>query len=146
MAELKTKKNTASVAEFIAAVANDTRREDAKAMLKLMQKITGKQPRMWGTNIIGFDEYHYKYASGHEGDMCMIGFSPRASALTLYVLPMAFGGGQELQQLLARLGKHKAGKGCLYINKLADVDIKVLDTIIRTAYAWMQQNYPPRKG
>src|SRR5688572_1099594 len=86
MAELKTQKNAASVDEFIAAVTNDTRREDAKAVLKLMQKVTGKKPRMWGSNIVGFDEYHYRYESGHEGDMCVIGFSPRASALTLYVL------------------------------------------------------------
>jgi hypothetical protein len=137
MAELKTKKNAASIEEFIAAVANDTRREDATAVLKLMQKVTGKKPRMWGPSIIGFDEYHYRYDSGHEGDMCMIGFSPRTSALTLYTLP-AFDG---REQLLSQLGKHKAGKGCLYINKLADVDLKVLETIVRTAYKWMQQHH-----
>jgi len=136
MAEIKTRKNAASIEEFIAAVANDTRREDAEAVLKLMQKVTGKKPRMWGPTIIGFDEYHYRYDSGHEGDMCMIGFSPRASALTLYTLP-AFDGREEL---LSNLGKHKEGKGCLYINKLADVDLKVLETIIRTAYQWMQQH------
>jgi hypothetical protein len=136
MAELKTQKNDASVEEFIAAVANDSRREDAKAVLKLMQKVTGKKPRMWGGSIVGFDEYHYRYASGHEGDMCMIGFSPRASALTLYVLPDF----DDKQELLHKLGKHKTGKGCLYINRLADVDMKVLETIIRTAYAWMKQH------
>lgn len=135
MAELKTRKNAASVEEFIAAVENDTRREDAKAVLKLMQKVTGKKPRMWGSNIVGFDEYHYRYASGHEGDMCVIGFSPRAAALTLYVLADF----DEKQELLQKLGKHKTGKGCLYINKLADVDVKVLETIIRTTYAWMKQ-------
>jgi hypothetical protein len=136
MAEIKTRKNAASVDEFIATVANDTRREDAKTVLKLMQKVTGKKPKMWGSNIIGFDEYHYKYKSGHEGEMCMIGFSPRASALTLYTLH-EFAGQEEL---LKQLGKHKRGQGCLYINRLADVDLKILETIIRTAYAWMQQN------
>ncbi|MES2623862.1 MAG: DUF1801 domain-containing protein [Pseudomonadota bacterium] len=136
MAEIKTKKNTASVAEFIANVTNDTRREDASTVLKLMQKVTGKQPKMWGPSIVGFDEYHYRYESGHEGDMCMIGFSPRVSALTLYTLP-AFEGRKEL---LSQLGKHKEGKGCLYISKLADVDLNVLETIIRAAYTWMQQN------
>jgi hypothetical protein len=137
MAEIKTKKNTASVEEFIAAVADDTRREDAKVVLKLMQKVTGKKPRMWGPSIIGFDEYHYKYASGHEGEMCMIGFSPRAAALTLYTLH----GFEGRDELLRQLGKHKTGKGCLYINRLTDVDLKVLETIIRTAYAWMQLHH-----
>lgn len=136
MAELKTQKNTASVEEFLAAVANEGRREDARAVLKLMQKITGKKPCMWGPSIVGFDQYHYRYASGHEGDMCMIGFSPRASALTLYVLP----GFDDKQELLQQLGKHKTGKGCLYISKLADVDMKVLEKIIRAAYAWMKQH------
>ena len=137
MAELKTKKNTASVDEFIGSVANDTHREDARAVLKLMQKVTGKKPRMWGSSIVGFDEYHYRYDSGHEGDMCMIGFSPRAAALTLYTLPDFEG----KEALLAKLGKHKTGKGCLYINRLTDVDSKVLEEIIRAAYEWMQTTH-----
>jgi hypothetical protein len=91
-----------------------------------------------GTVIAGFDEYHYKYASGHEGDMCMIGFSPRAQALTLYMMP----GFASKEELLRKLGKHKTGKGCLYINKLADVDLQVLEQMLRDAYAWMKQKYP----
>jgi hypothetical protein len=137
MAEVKTRKTAASVDDFIAAVTNETRREDARTVLKLMQKVTGKKPKMWGGSIVGFDEYHYRYETGHEGDICMIGFSPRASALTLYTLADF----AERDALLKQLGKHKTGKGCLYINKLADVDLKVLETIVRTAYAWMQQNH-----
>lgn len=138
MAELKTKKNDSSVTGFLNAVANETRREDSHVLLKLMQKVTGKKPKMWGGSIVGFDEYHYKYDSGHEGDICMVGFSPRAAALTLYVLP----GFDSEDALLKQLGKHKRGKGCLYVNKLADVDQKVLEQIVRGAYAWMQQRYP----
>lgn len=136
MAEPKTRKNTASVDEFIESVANATRRDDAWTVLRLMRKVTGKKPRMWGASIIGFDEYHYRYESGHEGDMCMIGFSPRASALTLYILPDF----KERAELLGKLGKHKEGKGCLYISKLADVDLEVLEEIISSAYAWMRKN------
>ena len=136
MAELKTKKNTASVDEFIAGVGDETRREDARTVLNIMQKVTGKEPRMWGSSIVGFDEYHYRYDSGHEGDMCVIGFSPRASALTLYTLADFDG----KEGLLAKLGKHKTGKGCLYIKRLSDVDGKVLEAIIREGYKWMKAN------
>lgn len=138
MAELKTKVNDASVTDFLNAVSNDVRREDSFTVLKLMQKVTGKKPKMWGGSIVGFDEYHYKYATGHEGDMCMVGFSPRANALTLYVLPCL---GNE-ESLLKKLGKHKRGKGCLYINKLADVDMTVLQELIKEAYTCMQARYP----
>lgn len=136
MAEIKTRKTAASVADFIAAVPNATRRADAQAVVKLMQKVTGKKPKLWGPTIIGFDEYHYRYASGHEGDMCMLGFSPRGSALVLYVLC-----GGDVDALLPQLGKHKRGKGCLYINRLADVDMKVLEELVRKAYAWMQKTH-----
>ncbi len=137
MAELKTRKNAASVTEFLEAVANEQRRADAFAVLKLMQKATGKKPKMWGGAIVGFDEYHYRYESGHEGDMCMIGFSPRSNALVLYTLP----GASEEETLLKQLGKHKRGKGCLYINKLSDVDLTVLEKLLRTAYACMQDRH-----
>lgn len=137
MAELKTKKNAASVTEFLDAVANEQRRSDAFALLKLMQKATGKKPKMWGGSIVGFDEYHYRYDSGHEGDMCMIGFSPRSSAMVLYTLP----GADEEAALLKQLGKHKRGKGCLYISKLSDVDLAVLEKLMRTAYASMKQRH-----
>lgn len=136
MAELKTKKTELSVADFIAAVPNETRRADAQVVLKMMQKVTGKKPKMWGPTIIGFDEYHYRYESGHEGDMCMVGFSPRSSALVLYVLC-----GDEAGKYLAKLGKHKHGKGCLYINKLADVDLKVLEQLVESSYRWMRKQH-----
>jgi hypothetical protein len=138
VAEIKTKKNAASVTDFLDAVANEARRADARAVLKLMKKATGKQPKMWGGAIVGFDEYHYKYASGHEGDMCMVGFSPRSSALVLYTL--AGSAGED--ELLKKLGKHKRGKGCLYINKLADVDLGVLEQLVRESHAFMQARYP----
>lgn len=134
---IKTQVTEASVTDFLNTVADDTRRTDCFAVAKLMQKITGKKPKMWGGAIVGFDQYHYRYESGHEGDMCMIGFSPRANALTLYVLHDI----PQREALLARLGKHKTGKGCLYINKLADIDLKVLETLIRTSYQWIKAKY-----
>ncbi len=136
MAEIKTKKTAIDVADFIAAVPNETRRADAQVVLKMMQKVTGKKPKMWGPTIVGFDEYHYRYDSGHEGNMCMTGFSPRGTALVLYVLV-----GDEVDALLPKLGKHKRGKGCLYVNKLADVDLKVLEQLMRAAYAWMLKKH-----
>jgi hypothetical protein len=138
MAEIKTKLNAASVTDFLESVANEGRRADAKVVLKLMKKVTGKPARMWGGSIVGFDQYHYQYASGHEGEMCMLGFSPRAGALTLYLLL----GYEKEAALLEKLGKHKRSKGCLYINKLADVDLKVLEEMMREAYALMQAKYP----
>jgi hypothetical protein len=141
MAEIKTKKTAVSVADFIAAVPNESRRADAQAVLKLMQKVTGKKPKMWGPTIIGFDEYHYQYDSGHEGDMCMIGFSPRGSALVLYVLCA-----DDAEKYLQKLGKHKRGKGCLYVNKLADVDLKVLEQLADSSYRWMLKKYPKQKS
>jgi hypothetical protein len=135
--QAKTKPSQTSVADFLDGVEGETRRADAKAVLQLMRKITGKQPKMWGPSIIGFDQYHYKYDSGHEGDICMIGMSPRAQALTLYVLHDY----PQKEALLAQLGKHKTGKGCLYINKLADVDMQVLEQLINTAYQWMKSKY-----
>lgn len=133
----KTLKNTASVKEFIAAVSNEGRRLDAEVILKLMKRITGKPAKMWGPSIVGFDQYHYKYDSGHEGDMCMIGFSPRSQALTLYIL-IDFPG-QDV--LLSKLGKYKRGKGCLYINKLSDVDLAVLEQLTTAAYQHMKTKY-----
>lgn len=133
----KTRTSEVDPAAFLETVGNETRRTDARAVMTLMQKVTSKQPRMWGPSIIGFDQYHYKYESGHEGDICMIGLSPRAQALTLYVLHDY----PEKDALLAKLGKHKTGKGCLYINKLSEVDVKVLEELIRSAYQWMQNKY-----
>ncbi len=125
MTENKTKTTTASVAAFIDGLPEDKRAE-AKALIKLMQDATGEKPKMWGPSIIGFGSYHYKYESGREGDNLMVGFSPRKPATVLYGLL----GNDDSDALLARLGKHTTGKGCLYIKKLADVDLKVLAELI----------------
>ena len=125
MADNKTKPTTLSVAEFVDGIPDQTRRADAKALVKLMQGASGEKPKMWGPSIIGFGSYHYKYESGREGDMPLVAFSPRKAATVLYV-----GGLSESAGLLAKLGKHTTGKGCLYIKKLADVDPQVLQTLI----------------
>jgi hypothetical protein len=126
MADNKTTPTKVSVATFIDALTDPVRRSDAKALIKLMQKASGEEPRMWGPSIIGFGSYHYKYESGREGDMPVIAFSPRKAATVLYGLT-GFG---EATALLAKLGKHSTGKGCLYIKKLADVDQHALEALI----------------
>lgn len=125
MAELKTKATDVSVDKFLQEFPED-RRKDCYAVLEIMKKATRAQPKMWGTSIIGFGDYHYKYATGRENDWFITGFSPRKQNLTLYVL----GGFPGQTELLSRLGKYKTGKGCLYINKLADVDVKVLKELV----------------
>ena len=124
MAELKTKVTKASVDAFLQGIRNDKQREDCYEILKLMKKATKAEPKMWGTSIIGFGHYHYVYESGREGDWFITGFSPRVQNLTLYIM-----GGFDAG-LLKKLGKYKTGKGCLYINKLEDVDKKVLSDLI----------------
>jgi Domain of unknown function (DU1801) len=126
MAENKTKPTKIGVAAFIDALTDPNRRADAKALLKLMQSAAGEKPKMWGPSIIGFGSYHYRYESGREGDMPVIAFSPRKAALVLYGVT----GFSEAAALLARLGKHSTGKGCLYIKKLADVDEQVLEALV----------------
>ncbi len=138
MAETKTKPTQMRVADFIDAAPDAVRREDAKTLLALMTRISDEEPVMWGPSIIGFGSYHYRYESGHEGDACRLGFSPRKAELVLYVL----NGSPEQEAQLARLGKHKTGKACLYIRKLADVDIAVLEEIVRGALASMDARYP----
>ena len=138
MAETKTKPTAVAVDTFIDAVPNQQRREDAKKVRAMMERVTGEPARMWGPSIIGFGTYHYKYESGHEGDMARLGFSPRAAELVLYVLTEA--GGQEA--LLARLGKHRTGKCCLYIRKLSDVDEAVLEELTVDALAYMDEKFP----
>ena len=126
MADNKTKPTKSSVAAFIDDLTDPVRRADAKALIKLMQNASGEKPRMWGPSIIGFGSYHYKYESGREGDMPVVAFSPRKAATVLYGLI----GFSEAAALLAELGKHSTGKGCLYIKKLADVDQRTLQTLI----------------
>ena len=124
MAELKTKKNSASVEEFLNSLSDEERRRECREIIKLMKKATGEEPAMWGDSMVGFGSYHYKYASGHEGDWFLTGFSPRTQNLTLYTM-----GGFD-SELLKKLGKHKTGKGCLYIKRLEDVDVKILQELI----------------
>jgi hypothetical protein len=126
MADNKTKPTKLSVTAFIDALGDTVRRADAKALAKLMQNAAGEEPRMWGPSIIGFGSCHYKYESGREGDMPVIAFSPRKAATVLYGLT----GFDEAKVLLAKLGKHSTGKGCLYIKKLADVEQPILENLI----------------
>jgi hypothetical protein len=141
MAELKTKVTEQTVDAFLGKIESETVREDCKALVKIMKKVTGKPPKMWGPSIVGFDQYHYKYDSGHEGDMCVVGFSPRKANLSLYVSLGA--PGQE--GLLKKLGKHKAAKGCLYVKKLDDVDLDVLENIIRNCVDHVKKKDPVTK-
>ena len=129
MAENKTKPTKLSVAAFIDTLKDPARHADAKVLLKLMQRATSEKPKMWGPSIIGFGSYHYKYESGREGDMPVIAFSPRKAATVLYGMI----GFDEAAALLAKLGNHTTGKGCLYIRKLADVDQNVLEALIAKA-------------
>ena len=131
MAELKTTKNAASVTDFLDAVADPKRKADAIAACALMSEVTGAEPTMWGTNIIGFGTYHYKYASGQEGDWPAVGLSPRKAALTLY-LSVGFDGAEAL---LGRLGPHSMGKSCLYLKRLSAVDEDVLRELVGNAFA-----------
>ena len=135
MAENMTKPTQLSVTEFIAGVADPARQADAKALVKLMQSASGEKPKMWGASIIGFGSYHYKYESGREGDMPLIGFSPRKPALVLY----GMGGFNGSETLRAKLGTE--GKGCLYIKKLAEVDHKALETLIVKSVAAMRKKH-----
>ena len=126
MAENKTQKTIASATVFLNTIPDERKRQDSFTLMKLMQQISGEEPRMWGANIIGFGDRHYKYESGREGDMFKVGFSPRKQNLTLYIV----GGFPKHEALLKQLGKYKTGKGCLYINKLSDVNLDVLKKII----------------
>ena len=131
MAELKTKQNKASVEAFIKAIPDEKRRRDCLVILELFKKATKEEPSMWGDNIVGFGNYHYKYASGREGDWFLSGFSPRKQNMTLYSM-MGF---EKNADLMQKLGKYKTGKGCLYINKLEDIDLEILKKLIA---AWMK--------
>lgn len=137
-AENKTIATEASVEEFIKTVEHKTRRADAEVLLAEFSRITGWSAKMWGPSIIGFGRYHYKYESGREGDFLVVGFSPRKASLSVYIMP----GYRDFSEKLTRLGKHKIGKSCLYINKLADIEMSVLEEIVRDGIDYMKQNYP----
>lgn len=127
MSELKTRPTDDSVEAFLNSVEDDQKREDAFALLRLMREATGEEAVMWGDSIVGFGSYHYRYASGREGDWFLAGFSPRKRNLTLYIMA----GFDEYDDLLERLGKFKTGKSCLYLNRLSDVDDQVLRELVR---------------
>ena len=137
MAENKTKRTAVSLHSFIELISNEQRRSDCLELIGLMQDITGHPPRMWGPSIVGFDQYHYTYESGREGDMLLTGFSLRKQDLVLYLGP-----GLDNKGLLAKLGKHKAGKGCLYVKRLDDVSRPVLRDLIEKSVAAMRKRHP----
>ncbi len=137
MAELKTKLNDASVQKFLNSISDEKKRKDCLTILELMKKITKSEPKMWGSSIVGFGTYHYKYESGREGDWFLTGFSPRKQNLTLYIMS----GFNKYDELMKKLGKYKTGKSCLYINSLEDVDKKVLKDLITESFKYMSKRY-----
>ncbi|MEK6153580.1 DUF1801 domain-containing protein [Flavobacteriaceae bacterium 3-367] len=137
MAQNKTIPNQGSVTAFLDSVEEDTKREDAYALLQLMKKITGQPPVMWGNSIVGFGSYHYKYNSGREGDMLLTGFSPRKQNFALYIMT----GFKRYPELMEKLGKHKTGKSCLYIKRLKDVDTDILTQLISASYEHYHTKY-----
>lgn len=143
MAELKTKVTGAEPAQFLAAVEPAAKRADALILDTMFQRITGQSPQMWGPTIVGYGRYHYKYASGHEGDACRAGFSPRKAKHSLYIMEYGDDGEEAaFAPLLARLGKHSRGKACLYVNKLADIDLGVLEEMIALGWQRSLQRWP----
>ena len=137
MAELKTRPTGASVENFLASVKNETRRTDAHAVSDLMQRVTGEEPTMWGTSIVGFGTYRYTNTQGKGFEWFLTGFSPRKANLVCYIMP----GYGAFDEVMERLGKHKTGKACLYINKLADIDMAVLEELIDKSIASMRERY-----
>ena len=137
MAELKTKKNPADVSAFLASIEDEQQRKDCRELLVMMEELTGSKPSMWGSAIVGFGSYHYRYASGREGDWFLCGFSPRKHALSLYIMA----GFKRHTELLAKLGKHKTGKSCLYVKKLDDIDRTVLRKLVRESVAYLRARY-----
>lgn len=133
----KTQKTDQDVREFLGSVEHDQRREDSLRVLGIMEELTGMEPKMWGNSIIGFGDYHYKYNSGREGDFFKVGFSPRKTSLTLYIMP----GFERYAELMEKLGKYKTGRSCLYVNKLEDVDEEVLKQLIVESVAYMTDKY-----
>lgn len=137
MAELKTKKNKKSVSAFLKSITDDRKRKDAETIMKMMRRITKETPTMWGDSIVGFGSYHYVYDSGREGDWFVAGFSPRKRNLTLYVMS----GYKRHGPLMKKLGKYKTGTSCLYINKLDDIDMDVLEELVRESVKHVRKAY-----
>ena len=137
MAELKTRASEASVEDFIAAIPDEAKRQDSRRLVEMMSRITGEPPRLWGA-MVGFGRYHYRYASGHEGDSFLVGFSPRKAEFSIYLTCV---GGPD-PALLARLGRHRMGKACLYVKRLSDIDMEVLEALAARAVADIRARYP----
>jgi len=137
MPELKTRESDASVAAFLDSIENEGRREDCRALHALMDHVTGCRAKMWGSGIVGFGRYRYKYASGHAGAWFLTGFSPRKQALTIYIMP----GFSAYGDLMDRLGKHKTGRSCLYINRLSDIDHAALEALVDGSVQFMRSKY-----
>lgn len=138
MATNKTTETKKSVAQFIKAIPDKVKQQDSHRIVELMQKATGYPPKMWGPSIIGFGSYHYKYESGHEGDMPLVGFSPRSAAIVFYLS----GNFKGRDEMLQKLGKHKTGKGCVYVKRLENIDTKVLEKMIKASAKHIQAQYP----
>ena len=133
MAELKTKPNNQSVVNFLKGITDEQKRRDCFALLDIMKQITKTQPKMWGSSVVGFGSYHYRYESGREGDWFLTGFSPRKQNLTLYIMA----GFEQYDELLKKLGKHTTGKACLYVKRLEDIDLPTLKNLIRQSVRHM---------
>jgi len=140
MAKNKTTETESSVTDFINAVEDTAKRNDSFELVKIMQKESGFEPKMWGLGIIGFGSYHYKYDSGHEGDAPLVAFSPRKAAISLYCYTTT----ENKEELLSKLGKHKASKGCIYIKKLTDIDTEILRKMILLSIENLTKLYPPQ--
>ena len=140
--ETKTKPTVQSVTDFIDSLDIPVRREEAHRIDAMMRRVSGQEPRMWGPTIIGYGEYHYRYATGHEGDSPRIGFSPRKAELVLYLVITPAEGPAELDALLARLGKHRTTKSCLYVRRLDQIDLEVLEQIAELNWRTMAERYP----
>lgn len=137
MAENKTKATDASVDEYLNAIQDEARRKDCVVLSKLMTKVTNELPRMWGPSIVGFGSYHYKYESGREGDACLTGFSSRKGDISVYLVASP----DDQEELLAKLGKHKMGKSCLYLRKLSDIDLQILEQLVIGSVAEVKHRY-----
>jgi hypothetical protein len=138
MAELKTQPTNQDVTEFLNSIPDERKREDCFAVLQLMREVTQEEPKMWGSSMVGFGHYHYKYASGHEGDAFVTGFSPRKQNLTLYMMA----GFEQYDDLMQKLGKYTTGKSCLYVKRLSDIDMEVLRELVQRSVERMARTYP----
>lgn len=137
MAERKTQETDASVADFLAAIGHERRRREGRVIDEMMTRVTGAEGRMWGASMIGYGRYSYSYASGKAGELFLTGFAPRKQAISLYIMP----GFSRYDDVLSQLGKHKTGRSCLYVNKLDDIDLNVLEKLVRLSVDFMREKY-----